>query len=86
MTYGSLIFRVGHQIVAQGEYKSRLGSSLTSKSSPVGDSEQSGVGVHCLTHITNLNPGLDGRVSSVQLAMKRYKHTTMTAMECIEPK
>jgi CSLREA domain-containing protein len=37
VTYGSLIFRVGHQIVAQGEYKSRLGSSLTSKSFAVRD-------------------------------------------------
>jgi hypothetical protein len=37
LTYGSLIFRVGHQIVAQGEYKSRLGSSLTSKSFAVRD-------------------------------------------------
>ncbi|MGF1602123.1 MAG: hypothetical protein ACFCU8_08890 [Thermosynechococcaceae cyanobacterium] len=37
MTYGSLIFRVGRQIVAQGEYKSRLGSSLTSKSFAGGD-------------------------------------------------
>ena len=37
VTYGSLIFRVGRQIVAQGEYKSRLGSSLTSKSFAGGD-------------------------------------------------
>jgi hypothetical protein len=37
MTYGSLIFRVVRQIVAQGEYKSRLGSSLTSKSFAGGD-------------------------------------------------
>ena len=36
-TYGSLIFRVGRQIVDQGAYKSRLGSSLTSKFFAVGD-------------------------------------------------
>jgi hypothetical protein len=31
LTYGSLIFREGHQIVAQGKYKSQLESSITVK-------------------------------------------------------
>lgn len=41
VAYGSLIFRVGRQIVGQGEYRSRLGSSLTAKSFAARDLEQS---------------------------------------------